>query len=96
MAYRKTHQPCNECGSSDALVVNEDGSTKCFSCDKFHPPLDEIYEEEEEEDAEMEHTPMKPNLLNRGDIVALPERNISLDTCETYGVTVTTNRFKHY
>ena len=96
MAYRKTHQPCNECGSSDALVVNEDGSTKCFSCDKFHPPLDEIYEEEEEEDEEMNHTPMKPNLLNHGEVAALPERNISLDTCETYGVTVTANKFKHY
>ena len=96
MAYRKTHQPCNECGSSDALVVNEDGSTKCFSCDKFHPPLDEIYEEEEEEDAEMNHTPMKPNLLSHGEVSALPERNISLDTCETYGVTVTANKFKHY
>ena len=96
MAYRKTHQPCNECGSSDALVVNEDGSTKCFSCDKFHPPLDEIYEEEEEEDEEMNHTPMKPNLLSHGEVSALPERNISLDTCETYGVTVTANKFKHY
>ena len=97
MVSRKAHQPC-ECGSSDALLINEDGSTKCFSCDKFHPPPDEIYEEEEEEEEviEMEHTPMKPNLLSHGEVVALSERNISLDTCETYGVTVTTNRFKHY
>ena len=36
---KQTHQPCDnpECGSSDALVINEDGSTKCFSCGKFTP-----------------------------------------------------------
>ena len=44
MAYKKTRQPC-ECGSSDALVVNEDGSTKCFSCNKYHPPSDDLLEE---------------------------------------------------
>lgn len=27
-----THQPCPDCGSSDALTVNSDGSTYCFSC----------------------------------------------------------------
>lgn len=27
-----THQPCDDCGSSDALTVNSDGSTFCFSC----------------------------------------------------------------
>lgn len=33
----KTHQPCDDCGSSDALTVNQDGSTKCYSCDTFTP-----------------------------------------------------------
>lgn len=32
-----THQPCPDCGSSDALTINDDGSTKCFSCNKFTP-----------------------------------------------------------
>ena len=31
------HQPCPKCGSTDALLINDDGSTKCFSCDTFTP-----------------------------------------------------------
>lgn len=31
------HQPCGDCGSSDALLINDDGSTKCYSCGIFHP-----------------------------------------------------------
>lgn len=27
-----THQPCPDCGSSDALQINDDGSTYCHSC----------------------------------------------------------------
>ena len=34
--FVKYHLPCHECGSSDAVSVNEDGSAKCFSCDKFY------------------------------------------------------------
>ena len=30
-----THQPCEDCGSSDALTINDDGSTKCFACGVF-------------------------------------------------------------
>lgn len=30
----KTHQPCNSCGSSDALQAFDDGGTKCYSCGK--------------------------------------------------------------
>lgn len=33
----KTHQPCPDCGSSDALTINVDGSTKCYSCGVFKP-----------------------------------------------------------
>lgn len=31
------HNPCPNCGSSDALTINADGSTKCYSCGKFTP-----------------------------------------------------------
>jgi twinkle protein len=31
----KVHQPCSDCGSSDALAVYEDG-TYCFSCNRSH------------------------------------------------------------
>ena len=29
----KTHQPCPDCGSSDALSIYDDGHTFCFSCE---------------------------------------------------------------
>ena len=29
----KTHQPCPDCGSSDALCYYDDGHTFCFSCE---------------------------------------------------------------
>lgn len=29
------HQPCPDCGSSDALTIYDDGSTYCFSCKKL-------------------------------------------------------------
>jgi len=35
MAFKKIHQPCPDCGSSDALAVNEDGSTKCYACGEY-------------------------------------------------------------
>jgi len=33
--FAKTHQPCNDCGSSDALSYNDDGSSYCFNCQTF-------------------------------------------------------------
>jgi len=38
MAYLKTHQPCEDCGSSDALTINENRSTYCYSCQTYTPP----------------------------------------------------------
>ena len=37
LKFIKYHLPCPSCKSSDALSLNEDGSAKCFSCDKFFP-----------------------------------------------------------
>lgn len=31
-----SHQPCPDCGSSDALAVYDDGHTYCFSCEALH------------------------------------------------------------
>jgi len=35
--FTQTHQPCPDCGSSDALAINADGSSKCFGCGEFTP-----------------------------------------------------------
>ena len=40
MTFKQAHLPCPDCGSSDALALNEDGSTKCFACGVYHGPSD--------------------------------------------------------
>lgn len=37
LRFQSYGNPCSDCGSSDALARNTDGSTKCFSCGTFHP-----------------------------------------------------------
>ena len=37
----QAHQPCSDCGSHDALLINDDGSTKCYSCGTYHKANDE-------------------------------------------------------
>ena len=45
MPFTETHQPCPDCGSSDGLAFNDDGSSKCFVCDTFTPaPKDNVRE----------------------------------------------------
>jgi len=38
----KRHQPCEDCGSSDALAIYNDGHTYCFSCTKYTAPRGQI------------------------------------------------------
>ena len=38
MGFVKLHQECADCGSSDALSYNEDGSSYCFACATYTPP----------------------------------------------------------
>jgi twinkle protein len=71
-----THQPCPECGSSDALAVYEDGS-HCFSCG--HHTNDDT-----------PHTPRQkpmnlfvPEFL---DPVEIENRRLKQETCARYGV----------
>ena len=44
MGYIKTAQPCTTCTSSDGMAINEDGSTKCYSCGTYKRPLNEMNE----------------------------------------------------
>ena len=68
------HQPCPECNSSDALQVNNDGSTYCHSCDKYTPPnkTDEVL----------------PQNYIKGKTKALLDRGINKETCRKYIYTV--------
>ena len=72
----KTHQPCEDCGSSDALTVYED-HTFCFSCQRHtwtngdRPKLTVV-----------------EGLLDAGEFKALGKRRIPEATCCKYGYSV--------
>ena len=94
MDYKGTHKPCPDCGSSDALSINSNGSTFCHSCRKYTRPsdirelLEDIVEEIVEEEKRVVHAEMDPSMLSAGQSKALLERGISKETCEAYGVTI--------
>ena len=82
MAFVKLHLPCDACGSKDALSVNENGSSKCFSCGDFIKNYNK-------EDSSMELVKNKNTSLDNkhGAIYgALNDRKISKDTATKYGV----------
>jgi len=70
----KTHEPCEDCGSSDALTVYED-HTYCFSCQE-HRWTDE---------RQPVRKIMDSNLVSGGVFRALQNRRITEDTCKKYG-----------
>ena len=70
------HQPCPDCGSSDALLINEDGSTKCFSCGKFTPSQSGVNPQEQ--------TIKIPTDFLKGRLKGIDSRNITKDTCSKY------------
>lgn len=79
--YVKTHQPCPDCGSSDALSVYMDGGTHCFSCNTTHKGENIV--------------PFDNNLeLSQGYSDSINDRNIRKDVCFRYGVTLN-NKGEH-
>jgi twinkle protein len=70
----KTHLACPDCGSSDALTLNVDGSTKCFSCEKFTPS---------HTTTTVNHQPLPTSFVG-GEFQDLPKRCIQEDICRKY------------
>ena len=89
MTFVKLHQPCPECGSSDALSVNEDGSAFCFSCnDRFSSnKYNRLIGEEPVGEKPINLISNEPlTFAEEGEYVALTDRSISQDTAKKYGV----------
>jgi twinkle protein len=78
----KTHQPCPDCGSSNALAYYEWG-TKCFSCDRRTP-----YRNGERMNTQP--TQVVPMNKTKSNFIFsdIPDRKIALATCKKYSVTV--------
>jgi twinkle protein len=73
------HVSCEECGSSDGNALYTDGHTHCFVCNTTR------------------HSDVTPKIKKvhmqaAGEIKSIPERGISMSSCEKYGVTQKENR----
>lgn len=82
MAFVKTHLPCKECGGSDPVGLNEDGSAYCFSCNTY------IRDYNGDKVADFS-TYQRNNYMHAsdgGEFYELTDRGIRLDTVKKYGV----------
>ena len=69
------HEPCSNCGSSDANGIYTDGHTYCFSCQHYT------------EGNDTQHTHhMQSNVSFKGSAQRLQKRGISEKTCEKYKI----------
>lgn len=91
----KAHQPCNTCGSSDALAIYDDGHTYCFSCKTT------IQAHGESIDNRLIPTYTERKKLNTDGFKGIPddakyegyfERNITSKTSEFFGVKATDDK----
>ena len=73
------HIACDACGSSDANGLYDDNHTYCFSCNTYYNETD-ADELSVMQDAVQ---PRKPQMLDiKGTIKSIPDRGITLQTCE--------------
>ena len=97
MSFKKLHQPCPECGSSDAVSINEDNSGWCFSCLTRIPDYYNTVEE-----PVIEFSKYKNNIMidSNATFNMLSDRGISLETALKFGVKSTldqnSNVIKHF
>lgn len=71
----QAHLPCPDCGSSDALMINDDGSTKCFSCGKFTPSKEGEYAPQSKK---------TPSDFLKGRAKSIEDRCLKQETCQRY------------
>ena len=81
MTFIKHHLACPQCGGSDPVSLNEDGSAKCFSCETYLLNYNKELTGEIVTEKETDTT-----ALHGGDYVALTDRRISEATAKKYGV----------
>jgi len=69
------HEPCDNCGSSDANSLYSDGHSYCFSCHHYVGGDDDIHT----------HKP-RSNVMLQGEPFRLKSRNLSEETCKKYRI----------
>ena len=74
------HIPCEHCGSTDGNSLYDDGHTHCFVCGKT------TFSDDNEQGYTKKETKLKQVEI-KGQIKSIPDRGITQQTCEKYGVT---------
>lgn len=69
----QAHEACEDCGSSDAKAVYDDGHTYCFSCQSYTSG-DKVTKKK-----------IKNGLISQGDYRDLPARNLKEETLRKFG-----------
>ena len=75
------HLPCDDCGSSDALSINSDGFSTCFSCNKRRKVRGEI-KKEVKVSAPLDNK--AASKFEDAQYRSIQDRGINRETCETY------------
>ena len=75
------HIPCEHCGSSDANSLYDDGHTHCFNCGTTEQ------ENTIEERSVLRDSVAPKRMEIKGTVKSIPERGITQQTCEKFGVT---------
>ena len=73
------HEPCSNCGSSDANSLFSDGHTYCFSCETYVPGEGQV---------EGRVHSSSSSFSYQGDFAPIKSRNISEATCRKFNVRV--------
>tara|TARA_R110000868_G_scaffold356123_1_gene617675 strand:- start:492 stop:2093 length:1602 start_codon:yes stop_codon:yes gene_type:complete len=83
--YKELHIECIDCKSSDALVVNANGSTKCFSCGVYRRP-NQALDQNMMHEAPMPLTMPKKTIRSRSSLVesGFSDRRITISTAIKY------------
>lgn len=83
MSFAKTHQPCPDCGSSDALSYNADGSSYCFQCETYTRGQEDAPQEINVEAKEL-NSGLVNKFNNESVYRTIIERGINSDTAKRY------------
>ena len=80
------HKPCPNCGGSDPVSINSDGSAKCFSCGEFFRDYESAMGGNVADFSSYQRS--NNNIIQDKQSVyhALTDRSITLDTVKKYGV----------
>jgi len=97
MSFVKTKLPCPQCGGSDPVGLNEDGSAYCFSCSERIPNYYKAVSggsDNYKAPPSMQNSPVvemqtyrnNAAITSDGEFNALTDRKISLETAKKYAV----------